>query len=727
MPPLKKTSERRLTSIDTETTGIDFYHGAQPFLVTTCDDELEQTFWEWRVDPFTRQPNILEEDVEDIRRLLTANVDVVGQNIKFDVAAMTEAGIVTTWDWSRTFDTIHSGHLLASNQPRDLTSMVLAYLHENVQPFEDRVKAATTEARKIAKAKYCRAKVTASLFDDTPASTNRGWRIAQEDLHDMPSINSSSKRDEDKPWKNDMWLPREIAFELQYDDDHPWWTVTSEYANSDSMATILLFKRHRELLLENGLWELYLAKLKVIQPLFEMERRGTTVSMSALREHRDEYREDSRQLGEQCVSLAKGRGYSLEMPKGAANNKSLTSFVFDVLKLPVLKETETGQPSFDKDVIASYCKTLEKGTTEHLFVDSLRGKRKRDKSLEYLSAYERFGIERADGYAVLHPSVNGTGTSTTRFSMSNPNLQQVSKQETGCPECEGEGCETCDWTGEDLHSVRKIFRPADGRELWSMDASNIELRIPAYESGEELLIALFERPDDPPFYGSQHMLNFSIIYPDIWEDVINKVGFEKAAGWCKKTYKSTWYQWCKNGDFGLQYQCGEATADAAFHRPGSYKRLKSSFVKLDALNKRCVAFANKHGYVETVPDRSVNPEHGYPLYCAQGWGGGIVPTVPLNYRTQGTAGWWMIRAMTRCFDQLQQWHAQGFHGYMVLTVHDELVFDFPKGKGSKPWLTNLPKIAKLQSLMEQGGRDIGIPTPTSREYHPVSWGEGVSV
>ncbi len=725
MPPLK-SKPRRLISLDTETTGIDHYHGAQPFLVTTCDEDLEQTFWEWRVDPFTRQPIVPEEDAEEVRRLLSQDVEVVGQNVKFDVAGLTESGLISSWDWSRTHDTIHSGHLLASNQPHDLTSMTLVYMRENLQPFEDRVKAATTEARKIAKERFSGAKLTMDLFSEQTSET-RGWMIAREGLDCMPSIKSSSQRNDDKPWKNDMWLPRELAWELQLDDDHPWWTVTSEYANSDSMATIRLFKRHRELLAERGLWELYLAKLKIVQPLHEMERRGTTISLPAMRSHRDEYREDSKLAGERCVEIAKARGHDLEMPKGAANNNSLTGFAFDVLELPILKRTDTGKPSFDKEVIAEYCKVLDRSSDGWEFVNSLRGKRKRDKSLEYISAYEKFCVDKGNGFAVLHPSVNGTGTSTTRFSMSNPNLQQVSKQETECEACEGEGCDECGGTGEDLHSIRKMFRPAPGRELWSCDASNIELRIPAFESGEEALIALFERPDDPPFFGSQHMLNFSVVYQDVWNDAVSKHGPEKAAAWCKKHYKSTWYQWCKNGDFGLQYQCGEATADAAFHRPGSFRRLKSSFVKLDALNRHHVQFANKHGYVETIPDRSVNPKRGYPLWCATGWGGKIVPTVPLNYHTQGTAGWWMIRAMTRCFDQLQAWAKDGFDGWMALTVHDELVFDFPKGRGAKPWLTNLPRIAKLQSLMEQGGRDIGIPTPTSREYHAVSWGEGLSV
>jgi DNA polymerase I-like protein with 3'-5' exonuclease and polymerase domains len=65
--------------------------------------------------------------------------------------------------------------------------------------------------------------------------------------------------------------------------------------------------------------------------------------------------------------------------------------------------------------------------------------------------------------------------------------------------------------------------------------------------------------------------------------------------------------------------------------------------------------------------------------------------------------------------------------YMVMQVHDELVFDFPKGTGKEPWQTNLPLIKTIKGLMEQGGTDIGIPTPVSCEYHPVSWDVGLTI
>ena len=102
--------------------------------------------------------------------------------------------------------------------------------------------------------------------------------------------------------------------------------------------------------------------------------------------------------------------------------------------------------------------------------------------------------------------------------------------------------------------------------------------------------------------------------------------------------------------------------------------------------------------------------------------------MPLNYRTQGTAGWWMIRAMNRCQEQLVRWRSAGFDGFIALTVHDELVFDFPKAKaGADGKPGNLWRMRTLQRLMERGGEDIGVPTPVSVEHHEKSWAKGVAL
>lgn len=725
-----------MISLDTETTGLDLRHGALPFFVTMCDEDGNNTYFEWDVDPLTRKSHVLEEDVDEIAELLSPNCtgQLVLQNTKFDVQALTQIRpeFGEYWRWGDTDDTLIAGHLLASNQPHDLTTMALIYLGINIKPYEDAVKKAATEARAIARSK----------FPD--------WRIAKKGLPEMPSAKDSVA-------SFDMWLPRAIAQELNYPDDHPWWRVLAEYSNADSAVTLPLFKAQLAEIRKRGLEAIYRERLKCLEVAFAMESRGVTANRSRLEELRKEFKEESASRERVCENIAADYDYGLVLPKGG-RNKSLDTFVFDVMKLEKVYDpkAKTEGPSLSSKIaIPHYLATLPPRSMEYKFIEALAYKRKRDTGISYMDGYERYwiplGIYNDRGEQLwynLYPSLNPTGTDTLRWSSSDPNEQNISKKglDVRCGDCDGEGCSACDDTGKVAMNLRYIFGPAPGREWWSLDAENIELRIPAYESGESLLIDLFERPKDPPYYGSTHLLNFHTVYPDIWDKGVKKVGLEKVGPYCKETYADTWYQYCKNGGFAVQYGAVEkehGTADRAFNRPGSHARLKARFSKLDKLNQHWIDFANRYGYVETIPDRSVDPSRGYPLLCSRNNWGGILATVPLNYHVQSTAMWWMMRAMTRVYEFLQQlnrsrkilrqivkratWDGVGADYGIVMQVHDELVFDFPKGEGSEPWRTNLPIIERIQGLMRQGGEDIGIPTPVGRKYHADNWSKGLSV
>jgi hypothetical protein len=248
-----------------------------------------------------------------------------------------------------------------------------------------------------------------------------------------------------------------------------------------------------------------------------------------------------------------------------------------------------------------------------------------------------------------------------------------------------------------------------------LDAKNIELRIPAYVAGETEMIALFEKPDEAPFYGSNHLLVFSILHPKL---------FAKHGAEVKNLFASTWYQWTKNGNFAVQYGATErsGTADRAYHVKGAQKKVKARFSNITKLNDRLIEFAQENGYVETLKDKAIGAERGYPLETARGDWGKVRPTVPLNYYVQGTAMWWMSKAMVRCQDYIDELNATREDNYaMIMQVHDELVFDFPyvEDKG------NLPLVEEIRKLMELGGDDIGMPTPCSIDYHPNNWSESL--
>lgn len=387
-----------------------------------------------------------------------------------------------------------------------------------------------------------------------------------------------------------------------------------------------------------------------------------------------------------------------------------------LLDLPVVKRTETGEPSLDKDAFDVYTTTLEGRQLE--FVKAIKTIRKRSTSLGYLDSWEKFGLPCGPGWFNLFSSLNQTGTDTLRFSMSNPNLQQCSKQEDQCQPCEGKGCDACDGTGIERTSLRHVFGPAPGREWWSLDFENLELRIPAYEAGERALIDLFERATEPPYYGSVHLLNFHTVYRDVWDKELKAVGPEKVGKHCKEKYKSTLYQYDKNGWFCKQYGGQRELTDATFRRKGAYDLLDAKLAKLTWLNKKYIDFAEKNGYVETIPDKTVDPNRGYPVMTSRSEWGRISPTVPLNYHVQSSAMWCTAKSMVRCHEQLERWREdEGFDGRMILQVHDEICFDFPKG-------CHKDKAMVLKELMQESGTDIGVPLSVAATWNPQTWAKG---
>lgn len=693
-------------ALDCETTGVDLKHGAKPFFVTTCVDGEAPVFWEWPVDPLTRQPQIPPGDIEEIRAAVgPLGPPLVGQNLKFDVRALLTIGI-DIQHWHRIDDTLRAGHVLASSMPHDLTSMALQYLGVDILPYERALEVATKEARRVVQqAQLRQTRGGNSLFDAEPFA---GWAIAKKGRADMPSA-------KEETWKYDSWLPRAVAQELDYPKGHPWWTVLRDYANTDSIITARLWQEMRRQMERRGLLKIYRECMRVYPVVVDMEERGVTGSEAGFTRLRSEFRQNSLLAGGNCVRIAKSRGFDLELPKGAING-SIRQFAFDVLNLPRIRngKAKTDNPSLDsKNAIPYYLANLEPGSQELDWIQNLVEKRTKDTALAYLESYERFRVPDVEGYWRLHPSLNPTGTDTLRCSSGNPNAQQISKKEKA--------------------NLRKAFGPAAGREWWSFDASNIELRLPAYEAKARKLMDLFDRPDEPPFYGMVHMLMFSIVYEDIWSKELKEHGPLKVAKLIKTKYESTYYQDCKNGDFAVQYGSVESsgTADRTYRRPGAFRLVKQHLSEIHGpggLNERCIAYAQRHGYVETMPDKTVDPTRGYPLLCTRSERGYILPTVPLNYRVQGTACWWMMKAMIRVHQLLAEWR-KTFDAYICLQVHDELVLDMPKRADPRknPKASNLARARMIQALMASGGDDIGVPTPVSMEWHENNWAEGVAL
>jgi hypothetical protein len=778
-----------LIALDTETTGLDHKHRARPFYVTVCDDKGEITFWEWPVDPRTRMPQIDRRDLTEIRSMIHDAERVVGQNLKFDVMALQTIGI-THFPWDKAEDTLIAGHILASNLPHNLTDMTLQYLGVNIEPLEEALHGACQAARRWCRSHAPDWMLAKAGLSGMPSAKGECWkydtwlprRVAQFrwESHDEAFAPPS----EENP-----------SINIRGESTHPWWLVLREYSNADSSATMPLWQAQMEEMYSRGYEKIYRHRMLMPELIWDMENYGLTANRKRARFLRAEYADDSERAGRLCVNIAASMGYQLEMPRNGTN-RSLREFLFapgvdgretparevagdlgeiqgETLKLPYLKTSKkTGVPSLDKAALEAYESLLPEKSRGLSFVRALRSKRKRDTAISYLESYEHFwlpihsrnghGGDRqwlddadpqkalaevmandAQEWFRLYPTLNCTGTSTLRWSSSNPNEQNVSKQMEKCRHCDGKGvmvmgrggseqeCLSCHGQGELSLNLRYVFGPAPGREWWTMDAKNIELRIPAYEAGEEEMIRLFEKADEPPYYGSNHLLNFHTVYPDVWDKELREVGLDKVGPHCKKKYASSLYHRAKCGGFAVQYGAveilnGWGTADRAFGRQGAHALLKQRFRRIHGpggLNEWCIKTATKQGYIETLPDRKVDPKRGYPLLCTRTENGRILPTVPLNYRVQGSCCWALGRMMVLARAKLREWReTEGFDGHLILYVHDEVGFDFPfrANKG------NLDKAMELKKIMETVGDDLipRIPLVMGVEYHVESWAEG---
>ena len=749
--------ERKI-SLDTEATGLDLHHGAAPYIVTTCDAVGLQRWWPWDVNPLTRVVNHDVSELEDIQRLIDESDTIILHNAKFDAQMLAVVGVHLPLD--RVVDTIIASHLLASNHPNNLTARAIEHLGVNILPYEDRVQNVT---------KLCRQAVKRNDWLRFGVDTSN-WRLAEEGEVDMPSVNGGSKRDEEKPWKGDMWLMDAVANALlcngvdleEAEFPLKWLEVTREYANVDSAVTFQLWTYMEPELKRLDLWDIFKDRMKLVREAFELEWNGVTASKRQTYKLIDEYMAQIDLAQAECFAVADQYNFELEFPEGAAPNDNMREFFWGsvrsecprcglkakhkewtngrtvepvvcvrcakrkrnpariecavkrnpCLSLPIILDEKTGSPSLAKPVIDHYQATLEPGPALD-FVTSLVGMRSQQTAVTYMRAYERFwlpilhgedleiaenlGAPEAD-WCRLHPSVNPVGTDHLRWASYNPNAQNISKKQS--------------------FNLRRCFGPAPGREWWSMDAKNLELRIPAYESQETDLIWIFEHPDEPPYYGSYHLVVFDTLHPKLFAEHGKKV---------KDLFESTWYQWVKNGNFAVIYGAQRKKADLTYHVPGAYDKVRFRFPKIAMLNERYKLNAERFGFVETIPDSTVCSRRGYPILVSRSDDGRTLPTTPFNYHISGTAMQWTNRAMIKTGEQLRAWSDESWRGFCTMQVHDELVFDVPRGSGEKPWLTNLPRMREIQGLMESCGNGIGVPTPVSIEWHGESYAVGMAM
>ncbi len=666
------------TGFDCETTGIDLWHGCKPFLFCAWDlaieKEEDQPYWEWDVDPYTREPNIPLQDLLSLERF-TVEQNLVYHNRKFEQRACATIALeLPRWEDE---DTLIASHTVRSIGKHNLKDLALQYC--DITPEDrDAMRDAINECRRYGR--------------------SVGWRIANEGDPHFPAWKPKKKKHEEESgwWVADMWLPRAVAKARDLPEDHPYWHVTRHYCSMDAKRTAMLWLVMYEALLAEGLVEQYEERKKLIETTYYMERRGITISKEAVEASRLKFGFVAETSQAKCITLARGGIENLRSPK------QLQKVMYEDLKLPKRKATKTGF-STDKAQIEEFLRECRPQSRAYHFLSALLAYRQNSKGVDTLESYERYSSPISPGYVahldlrydedhlylpttsdfaniedhvleryfLLNPNFNITGTGTVRGSSSDPNEQNVSKKEN--------------------FNLREVCCPLPGREWYSMDYSNIEMRIFAYRSGDQQLIDAFERGE------KVHLIFARILHPEKME-YCDKNGLDFS-----QVYESSWYQWIKNGNFALIYGAQKARADATYHVPGAYEKIRAHLPLISQLMDHFDREARTKGYVTTMG--------GYRLFVPKN-----KPHAAVNYYIQGSAGWYLTLAMNRIHAYLKNLADH----YMIMSVHDELDFDVPIQ-------SDFNVIRDLADIMEQSGIDLGIPVPVEVERHSTSWAEGVKL
>jgi DNA polymerase-1 len=363
-------------------------------------------------------------------------------------------------------------------------------------------------------------------------------------------------------------------------------------------------------------------EMPLVPVLARMERRGVRIDDAF-------FREMSRKLAKELDLVQQEIWKEAGTEFNINSTPKLREILFDKLGLPVLKRTKTG-PSTEASVLeelAAQGHRVPVLLMEYREMEKLRG--------TYVDALPALVNPRTGR---IHTSFNQTVAATGRLSSSDPNLQNIPiRTPLG-------------------REIRKGFVPDPGYVLLAVDYSQIELRILAHFSGDEPLVRAFREGIDV------HRQTAAVVF-----DVpIGQVTADQRAQ-AKTINFATLYG---QGPFALAQQLGISREDAKAFIAAYFERFKGVRGYLDKM----VAMAHERGYVETLLGRRrFIPELQSRNWNIRQFGERVAQNTPI----QGTAADLIKKAM---IDVDRALEASDWGARLLLTVHDELLFEVPEDR-----------------------------------------------
>ncbi len=316
----------------------------------------------------------------------------------------------------------------------------------------------------------------------------------------------------------------------------------------------------------------------------------------------------------------------------------LGDLLYRKLGLPVLDSTPGGRPKTGSDV-------LEKLKDMHPVIETII---KYKACRKLLTAFISPLPSRADRDGRVRTSYKDCGTKTGRLSSQNPNMQQLPRNDKE-------------------YKIRKCFISSKGKTLLVFDFSQEELRVAAHLTNDPTMLEVYKNNKD------LHLTTANKIYKLSLNEAQLTVGTKEYKESKKKYSKERQYSKYVSfgllygiGTFGLSRQIGCSDKEA--------KQIIDDYFKEFPRVKREIELTKrdfiKYGYVKNLFGRyrhSKKEQGQYPTRAFR---------QNFNFRVQGTCADILRVVMIELYKFLEDKP----EAKMLLTVHDEVVFEVPDDK-----------------------------------------------
>jgi len=368
---------------------------------------------------------------------------------------------------------------------------------------------------------------------------------------------------------------------------------------------------------EDGLLPLfYDVEMPLVEVLADMEFRGVKVDRQALLALSVDFDNRLNVIVKKVYDLA-GESFNINSPQ------QLGRILFDKLNLPTGKKTKTAY-STDNEVLQMLAPLhgLPSEVLQYRTLSKLKN--------TYIDVLPTL-INSETGR--IHASFNQMVAATGRLSSSDPNLQNIPVR------------------GDEGRKIREAFVADDGFVLLSADYSQIELRVLAHMSRDELLLEAFSKEED--------------IHSRVAREVF-RVEPSGVTSEMRRTAKVINFGVVYGiSGFGLAKELGVSPKEAQIYIDDYFQRHKGVQAYIDAT----LEFARERGFVKTLLGRTRRiPELRNPDTAVRQFGERTAINTPL----QGTAADIIKLAMVKIHRRMKE---EGMASRLIIQIHDELVFE----------------------------------------------------